>query len=179
MFVLVGIGNPGAEYQNTRHNAGFLFIDSLADEFKISISQKKFKALIGRGKINGHDVLLVKPQTFVNLSGDSVQQILSYFKIPETNLIVVFDDLDLQHGQVKTRFGGGHGGHNGIRSILECLPSDKFYRVKIGIGKPIHKNATADWVLHSFNDEELNTLTKDVFPIAKERILNMMRTEKK
>jgi PTH1 family peptidyl-tRNA hydrolase len=178
MFVVIGLGNPGHEYETTRHNAGFLFVDSLSEEFKIPVTQKKFKAFIGRGSIQEHDVLLVKPQTYMNLSGDSVQQILNYFKVPETHLIVVFDDLDLPSGQVKTRFGGGHGGHNGIRNILECMSSDKFYRVKIGIGKPTHKSATSDWVLHSFDKSELEALKNTIFPTVKERVLSIMREVK-
>lgn len=170
MFVLVGLGNPGSEYETTRHNAGFLLLDSLADEAKISVSQSKFKALFGKGRLFNQDVLLVKPQTYMNLSGHSVQQFLSYFKIPESHLIVLFDDLDLEPGIVKMRLGGGHGGHNGIRSILECLSSDKFYRIKLGIGRPAHKNATSNWVLNPFTKHELSVLQNDMFAVAKDRI---------
>jgi len=178
MFVLVGLGNPGSQYKTTRHNAGFLLLDSIANDANISITQEKFKSILGRGTFLGQDVLLVKPQTFMNLSGDAVQQVLSYYKIPERQLIVLFDDLDIEQGQVKTRFGGGHGGHNGIRSLLQCLPSDKFYRVKIGIGRPVSKMPTTNWVLNSFSNDEFNLLNQDVFPTAKERIKNIMKEVK-
>ncbi len=178
MFVLVGLGNPGAEYETTRHNAGFLLLDGLASDAGISITQTKFKAFFGKGRLFGQDILLVKPQTYMNLSGQSVQQILAYFKVPVENLVVLFDDLDVAAGLLKTRVGGGHGGHNGIRSILECLGSDKFYRIKIGIGKPVHKSATSQWVLNSFTPSELQTLQNEVFPLAKERIQNIMKASK-
>lgn len=174
MLALVGLGNPGSQYQETRHNAGFLFIDSLAKELSISLSEKKFDAFFGRGKLNDQDIVLLKPQTYMNRSGLSVQKALAFFKIPENQLIVIFDDLDLSFGQIKTRFGGGHSGHNGVRSLLECLPSDKFYRVKIGIGRPIYKQDTANWVLQQFQPDELATLQNEVFPIAKTRILNFL-----
>lgn len=179
MFVLVGLGNPGPQYDKTRHNAGFMLIDSIAEDASISINQSKFKSVFGRGKYQGHDVILVKPQTYINLSGTAVQQFLNFFKVSEQNLIVMFDDLDLTPGVLKTRVGGGHGGHNGMRSILECLPSDKFFRIKVGIGKPTHKNATADWVLHPFSKQELDVLYNETFPLAKERILHILECEKK
>lgn len=170
MLILVGLGNPGSQYQNTRHNAGFLLIDQLAEDFGISITEKKFEALCGKGKIDGHDVLLLKPQTFMNCSGSSVQKALSFFKIPENHMIVVFDDLDLPFGQIKTRFGGGHSGHNGVRSILDHVSNDKFYRLKIGIGRPVYKQDTSQWVLHPFNANEFNILQNEIFPLAKKRV---------
>ena len=175
MFVLVGLGNPGVEYKTTRHNAGFLLLDSLAEDAGISVSQSKFKALFGKGCLFGKDVLLVKPQTYMNLSGHSVQQVLSYFKVPESKLLVLFDDLDVAPGIVRMRFGGGHGGHNGVRSLLESLSSDKFYRIKLGIGKPSHKHAISNWVLHPFTPQEMHILQKDMFPVAKARIESIIK----
>jgi PTH1 family peptidyl-tRNA hydrolase len=175
-YVIVGLGNPGKQYEETRHNIGFMLLDEIAQEAKSNFSlQAKFNAMTCKIVWNGVDVILAKPQTFMNLSGESVRQILSYFKIPEKNLIVVFDDLDQAHGSVKMRVGGGHGGHNGIRSILEHTSSDKFCRVKVGIGKPIHKSATSSWVLHRFSTEEDELLKKDSFPTAKSRILDYIR----
>lgn len=174
MLALVGLGNPGSEYSKTRHNAGFLFIDALAKEFDISVTKKKFNAYFGCGKIDNIDVILIKPQTYMNLSGSSVQKLLSFFKLPEDHLIVSFDDLDLSFGTVKIRFGGGHSGHNGVRSLLESLPSDKFYRIKIGIGKPSHKNAISQWVLHEFSEEELNILHNDIFSIAHTKLFTLI-----
>lgn len=178
MFALVGLGNPGAEYQKTRHNAGFLFIDTLAEEFSISVTEKKFNGLFGRGTINNQDVILLKPQTYMNLSGSAVQKALSFFKITEERLFVCFDDLDIPFGQVKTRFGGGHSGHNGVRSILESLSSDKFYRIKIGIGRPTYRQDITQWVLHPFSSNELDVLQNDVFPVAKHRLFNLFHETK-
>jgi PTH1 family peptidyl-tRNA hydrolase len=179
MYVVVGLGNPGKQYENTRHNVGFMLADEIASESKASFAfQSKFNSFVVKTNWQGCDVALVKPQTYMNLSGAPVRQILSYFKVPEEKLIVVFDDLDQSHGAVKMRLGGGHGGHNGVRSILEHTSSDKFYRVKIGIGKPLHKSATASWVLHPFSDQELDVLNKESFPTAKIRILDIMRHRK-
>lgn len=175
LFALVGLGNPDAKYQLTRHNMGFLLIDAISERFEIPVSQSKFHALTGRGLIHGHEVVLIKPQTYMNLSGKSVLAALNFFKIPEKNLLVIFDDLDLPQGEVKTRFGGGHGGHNGVRSILEVLPTDKFFRIKIGIGKPEHKSATAGWVLQNLSAHELEELKAHSFPLALKRILNIMQ----
>jgi PTH1 family peptidyl-tRNA hydrolase len=174
--VIVGLGNPGKQYEGTRHNIGFMLVDEIAQEARASFAfQSKFNAFVVKTTWNNHEVILVKPQTFMNLSGESVRLILSYFKVTEENLIVVFDDLDQEHGAVKMRIGGGHGGHNGIRSILEHTSSDKFCRVKVGIGKPLHKSATANWVLHKFSTEEFNQLKDESFVTAKKRILDYIQ----
>ena len=175
MFILVGLGNPGHNYENTRHNIGFMLLDQIAAESGVFLSQNRFGALTARAKWQSYDVFLMKPQEYMNLSGSSVQQALSFFKIEEEDLIVIFDDLDQPHGAVKTRLGGGHGGHNGIRDILDKTSSDKFYRVKIGIGKPEHKGATANWVLGKFTSSEMETLEKESFPLAKSRIFETMK----
>lgn len=175
MFVIVGLGNPGSQYEETRHNVGFMLLDDIASECSSGFTQTRFQAQTLKARWQGHEVFLVKPQTFMNLSGASVSQILSYFKIPEKDLIVISDDLDQEFGAVRARFGGGHGGHNGIRDIIDKIPSDKFHRVKIGIGKPEHKSATADWVLHRFDAQELDFLKKDSFPKAKKRILDIIK----
>ncbi|MES2615852.1 MAG: aminoacyl-tRNA hydrolase [Bdellovibrionota bacterium] len=178
-FVIVGLGNPGKQYEDTRHNIGFMLIDEIAQEASASSAfQSKFNSFLVKTTWHGRDVILAKPQTFMNLSGESVRQILSYFKLTEQNLIVVFDDLDQAHGAVKMRIGGGHGGHNGIRSILEHTSNDKFCRVKIGIGKPLHKSATANWVLHKFSSEEYSLLKNESFPTAKNRILDFIQHSK-
>ena len=170
MFLVVGLGNPGKQYECTRHNVGFLFVDKIAEEAGVLIFQEKFHALVAKTKWKNFEILLVKPQTFMNLSGKSVSQILSYFKIPESRMIVVFDDLDLSFGVVKTRIGGGAGGHNGIIHILDQTSSDKFHRIKIGIGRPQYKSQTADWVLTPFQQSELELLEKEIFVTAKIRL---------
>jgi PTH1 family peptidyl-tRNA hydrolase len=169
--LIVGLGNPGTQYEDTRHNIGFMLLDEIAQEAGSSfVFQSKFNSFVVKTTWQGCDVILAKPQTYMNLSGSAVRLILSYYKLNEENLIVVFDDLDQAHGAVKMRVGGGHGGHNGIRSLLEHTASDKFCRVKIGIGKPTHKTATASWVLNRFSHAEDDVLKNDSFPTAKKRI---------
>lgn len=175
MFIIVGLGNPGHKYENTRHNIGFMLVDQIASESGIFLSQNRFNGLTARVNWQGFDILLVKPQNYMNLSGGSVQQASDFFKVSEENLIVVFDDLDQAPGAVRTRVGGGHGGHNGVRDILAKTSLEKFYRVKIGIGKPEHKSATANWVLSRFTKEELETLENESFPLAKNRIIEYMK----
>ena len=152
-----------------------MLIDQIASESDVFLSQNRFGALTARTQWQGHDVFLMKPQGYMNVSGTSVQQALSFFKIKEENLLVIFDDLDQSPGAVKTRVGGGHGGHNGVRDILEKTSFEKFYRLKIGIGKPEHKSATANWVLGKFTQQELEKLEKESFPLAKIRILETLK----
>lgn len=175
MFIIVGLGNPGYNYENTRHNIGFMLLDQIATEAGVFLSQQKFGALTARTNWQGYDVFLMKPQEYMNLSGNSVQQAMTFFKLESQQLIIVFDDLDQPHGAVKTRFGGGHGGHNGIRHILERTGTDLFHRVKVGIGKPEHKGAVTNWVLSKFSNDEFALLEKESFPTAKNRILDIMR----
>ena len=155
MFVIVGLGNPGKKYENTRHNAGFIAIDALADKYGISISEKKHKALCGSGVIEGNKVLLVKPQTFMNLSGESIRGLIDYYKIDEEEeLIVIYDDISLDVGQLRIRKKGSAGGHNGIKNIISHLGHNVFPRIKVGVGeKPKHFDL-ADYVLSRFSKEE-------------------------
>lgn len=176
MFVVVGLGNPGIQYQNTRHNVGFLFLDSLAHEAQLKWSSSPFQALTAKGLWRGKNVILVQPQTYMNLSGSCVRKVLSFFKIPESHMAVAFDDLDLPNGKVKTRLGGSHGGHNGIRSILEHAADDRFFRIKIGIGKPEYKSATHNWVLGKIPDADLIFFQEQSFPLAQERLENFLKT---
>jgi PTH1 family peptidyl-tRNA hydrolase len=176
LIMIAGLGNPGSQYDKTRHNVGFICVDLIAQDLGVSVSQNKFESLLVKTRWHGCDVILIKPQTYMNLSGKSIRQALAYYKIPEEQLIVVFDDLDQVHGAVKMRIGGGHGGHNGIRSILEETNSDKFYRVKIGIGKPEFKTATADWVLSPFTEAQRTELEDQSFPAAKKRIEEIIKT---
>ncbi len=175
MFLIVGLGNPGPQYLETRHNIGFMLVDEITQEAGSFCAQKRFDSLTTRVFWNGFDLVFLKPQSYMNLSGSAVQQALSFFKISEKNLVVLFDDLDQAPGAVKTRLGGGHGGHNGLRDILEKVRRDQFYRVKIGIGKPEHKTATAQWVLGKFNEQELHFLKHESFPIAKARLLAILK----
>lgn len=175
MHLIVGLGNPGTQYELTRHNVGFMFLDQLAESAGSQFSQTKFNSLVTRVTWKGFDVLLMKPQTFMNLSGTSVLEAVQFYKLPPSNLIVVFDDLDQAAGAVRLRVGGGHGGHNGVRDILARWGQDSFYRIKIGIGKPEHKSATANYVLGKFSAAELDDILKNSFPIAQKRLEEILK----
>lgn len=165
MKLLVGLGNPGPKYETTRHNAGFLLLDQLAEEFKIDWSGEKFHAQVGKGTVYEQPCILIKPMTFMNLSGQSVGQFLKYFKLPLADMIVVHDDIDVPSSKVKARIGGGHGGHNGIRNIIDMCGSPDFHRIKVGVGKPPSddEKEVVDWVLESFTDEELLSIQGSVY----------------
>ena len=155
MYLIAGLGNPGREYENTRHNAGFASIDRLAEKNHISIDMKKFQALCGTGYIGGQKVLLLKPQTYMNLSGESLRAACDFFKIdPEQELIVVYDDISLAPGQLRIRAKGSAGGHNGIKSIISHLGTQVFLRVKVGVGEKPQGWDLADYVLGHFSKEE-------------------------
>ena len=155
MYLIAGLGNPGREYENTRHNAGFASIDRLAEKNHISIDMKKFQALCGTGYIGGQKVLLLKPQTYMNLSGESLRAACDFFKIdPEQELIVIYDDISLAPGQLRIRAKGSAGGHNGIKSIISHLGTQVFLRVKVGVGEKPQGWDLADFVLGHFSKEE-------------------------
>lgn len=159
MFVIVGLGNPGKKYENTRHNAGFISIDALADKYGISISEKKHKALCGSGVIEGNKVLLVKPQTFMNLSGESVRAVMDFYKIdPEEDMLVIYDDISLVPGNIRIRKKGSAGGHNGIKSIIAHTGTQNFMRIKVGVGEKPSGWDLADYVLGHFSDEDNSKL---------------------
>jgi PTH1 family peptidyl-tRNA hydrolase len=134
--LILGLGNPGRGYHWTRHNVGFLLLDGLAEKHRIEVTRRGMKSLYGRGRIGAEEVILAKPQTFMNLSGEAAQRLLQFFKIQPENLVVLHDDLDLPPGKLRVRVRGSHGGHKGIQSIIEALGKDGFVRFKMGIGRP-------------------------------------------
>ena len=155
MFIIAGLGNPGQKYQGTRHNVGFDVIDAIADEYNISVDYRKNRALIGKGIIEGQKVILAKPQTYMNLSGESIRGLADYYKIDEeAELIVIYDDVSLDVGQLRIRKKGSAGGHNGIKSIISHLGTDVFLRIKVGVGEKPKKYDLADYVLGHFSKEE-------------------------
>lgn len=155
MFLIVGLGNPGKQYDNTRHNVGFDVMDALADKYNISISEKKHKALCGKGVVEGQKVVLAKPQTFMNLSGESVVELLNYYKLaPEDELLIIFDDISLAPGGIRIRKKGSAGGHNGIKNIIAQIGTQDFMRIKVGVGEKPKGWDLADHVLGHFNAEE-------------------------
>jgi len=158
-YLVVGLGNPGAEYARTRHNAGFLAVDALAKGMGISLDRARFKALVGEGVLAGQRVLLMKPQTYMNLSGDAVGEAAAFYHVEPDHVIVIYDDVTLDVGRLRARGKGSDGGHNGMKSIIAQLGSNEFARVRIGIGKKPHPSYDlADWVLSAFSTEELATL---------------------
>ncbi|MCR4705944.1 MAG: aminoacyl-tRNA hydrolase [Lachnospiraceae bacterium] len=160
MFIIIGLGNPGREYQNTRHNVGYLTVDAIADAYGIDILEKKHKALIGKGVIDGRKVILVKPLTYMNLSGESVREMADYYKIdPQTKILVIYDDTSMPVGQLRIRKKGSAGGHNGIKSIISHV-GDVFPRIKIGIGEKPKGYDLADYVLGHFTDDEKKILNE-------------------
>lgn len=157
MKVVVGLGNPGIEYAKTRHNVGFMVIDGFAEKHSVENWKNNFHALIGETKIDGEKVLLVKPQTFMNLSGQAVLEVMQFYKVAKEDLLVIYDDMDLPVGTVKLRQKGSCGGHNGIRDIIRLLGTEQISRVKIGIGKSKYAQG-ADFVLGKFLPEEDNAI---------------------
>lgn len=158
MYVIVGLGNPGKQYNKTRHNVGFDIIDMLAKEYDISVTKIKHKALIGEGRIGTEKVLLVKPQTYMNLSGETLIDIYNYYKVDLENIVVIYDDIDLDVGKLRIRKKGSAGTHNGMRSIVKCLGSTEFPRVRVGVSKPMPGQNLADFVLSRFRKEEADDL---------------------
>jgi PTH1 family peptidyl-tRNA hydrolase len=161
--LIVGLGNPGRDYRWTRHNVGFLLVERLAEKNGIDLPKRGLKSIYGRGKIGRQDVILAKPQTFMNLSGEAVQRLLRFFKIPPEDLIVLHDDLDLPFGKIRIRLQGGAGGHKGIKSIIESLGVDVFVRFKVGIGRPGKAGQDpADFVLEPLSGGEREELKEMV-----------------
>ena len=164
MFVIVGLGNPGKKYENTRHNVGFMAIDALAEKYGISVTEKKHKALCGTGVIEGVKVMLVKPQTFMNLSGESVGDVINFYKLdPEEEMLVIYDDISLAPGNIRIRRKGSAGGHNGIKSLISHLGTQGFMRIKIGVGEKPSGWDLADYVLGHFTEEDISKI-KEIMP---------------
>ncbi len=163
MYIIAGLGNPTREYENTRHNIGFMTIDMLAEKYDISVTTCKHKALIGKGVINGVKAVLVKPLTYMNLSGEAIREIVDYYKVDATSeLIVIYDDISLDVGQLRIRKKGSAGGHNGIKNIIANLGHDTFMRIKIGVGEKPKGYDLVDYVLGHFAGEELTVIRESI-----------------
>ena len=157
MYIIVGLGNPGKKYELTRHNMGFLALDLLADKYGIKVDRLKFKALTGEGRIEGKKVLLVKPQTYMNLSGESVREVMNFYKEPIENLIVIYDDIDIPEGTLRIRTKGSAGTHNGMRNIVYLLGDDNFPRIRVGIGGE-RKMDLVNYVTGRVTEDEADSL---------------------
>ena len=160
MYIIAGLGNPGKKYENTRHNIGFITIDSLASKHNITVDKLKFKALVGEGRISGQKVILVKPQTYMNLSGESIQEVMNFYKVDPENLIIIYDDIDLDLGTLRIRKSGSAGTHNGMRSVVQHINSTAFPRIRIGMGGP--KGDIVDFVIGGMSKAESEVLKETV-----------------
>ena len=159
-FLVVGLGNPGKQYEGTRHNAGFLALDIIAQKHHTEIKRIKFKGTVGECVLGGKKVLLLKPSTYMNLSGQSVQEAMQFYKLPPEKVLVIFDDINLDPGKLRIRRKGSDGGHNGMKNIIYLAGSDQFPRIKLGVGKKPHPDYNlADWVLSRFTDKEMDSLS--------------------
>jgi PTH1 family peptidyl-tRNA hydrolase len=154
MYIIIGLGNPTREYQATRHNIGFDVITQIADDYNISLDTKKHKAICGKGMINGEKIVLAKPQTYMNLSGESVRELVDFYKVLPQEIIVIYDDISLEVGQLRLRKQGSAGGHNGIKSIIAHLGTQEFSRIKVGVGDKPEGWDLADYVLSRFAEAE-------------------------
>ncbi|MCB1604396.1 MAG: aminoacyl-tRNA hydrolase [Gammaproteobacteria bacterium] len=156
--LIVGLGNPGSQYTNTRHNAGFWFVDALCKKYGFDLKDnKKFYGEAANVDINNHSIWLLKPMTYMNHSGKALQSITQFYKIKPEEILVAYDELDLPPGTVKLKKGGGHGGHNGLRDIISLIGSNEFYRIRLGIGHPGHKSKVVSWVLNrASSDDEIS-----------------------
>jgi PTH1 family peptidyl-tRNA hydrolase len=174
MFLIVGLGNPDRRYEKTRHNVGFDAVDALAGRYGISIKDKKHRALCGTGVIEGTKVLIAKPQTYMNLSGESVADIINFYKIdPEEEMLVIFDDISLAPGNIRVRKKGSAGGHNGIKSIISCIGTQNFMRIKVGVGEKPAGWDLADHVLSRFPDDDRVEVEKAIKDAGEAAVLMM------
>lgn len=173
MVIIAGLGNPTKEYENTRHNIGFMAVDALADKYNISVMDCKHRALVGKGLIGGTKVVLVKPLTYMNLSGEAIRAVVDYYKVDaESELIVIYDDISLDVGQLRIRKKGSAGGHNGIKNIIANLGSDTFLRIKVGVGEKPKGYDLADYVLGHFSKEEMKVMAESLEKV--DGAVNMM-----
>lgn len=173
MFLVVGLGNPGDKYDGTRHNIGFETIDYISNKYNIDVTRVKFKGVIGEGFIGGEKVILLKPTTYMNLSGESVREAMSFYKLTEEDVVIIYDDISLEVGKIRIREKGSAGGHNGIKSIISNINTDVFPRIKIGVGQP-----TGDLVSHvlgRFSKEEAEDL-KEVIEVSSKAVEIIMKS---
>ena len=162
MYLIVGLGNPENDYSNTRHNMGFNVVNRVAEKYDVSINKSKFKALYGMGSVNGEKVIFLKPQTFMNLSGESVIEVVNYYKIDMDNILVIYDDMDIEPGKIRIRKSGSPGTHNGIKSVTHCLNSQNFPRVRVGMGKPKANEDVIGYVIGAIDTEDKEKLENGV-----------------
>ena len=176
MILIVGLGNPGKQYEQTRHNIGFDVIDYMANKYNIDVNREKFKGICGEGFIENKKVILLKPLTYMNLSGESIRELANFYKLEDDEIIVVYDDISLDIGRLRIREKGSAGGHNGIKSIIQNLGGDKFPRVKVGVGQP--KDNLVNHVLGKFSKEDSEHIEK-VIPVVSDAIVEIVKNDAK
>lgn len=171
-WLIVGLGNPGKKYEGTRHNAGFMAADALSDKLNITVDRLKFHSVIGNGMCGDKRIIIAKPQTFMNLSGQAVDEIMSFYKIPPERLLVMCDDISLAPGKLRIRRKGSHGGQNGMRNIIDMIDTQEFHRIKLGVGaKPNPDYDLADWVLSHFTANEIKLMKQSAENAAESAVL--------
>ena len=173
MYLIVGLGNPEQDYSNTRHNMGFNTINKIAKQYNIEIKQKKFKGLYGKGIIENEKVILLKPQTYMNLSGESIKEVVDFYKIEPSKIIVIYDDIDIMPGIIKIRKKGGAGSHNGMKSVIHELQTTEFPRIRVGIGCPDDKLNLINYVIGAIPEEEKVLLDKDLS--VEEKVIKLIK----
>jgi len=171
--LVVGLGNPGNKYEDTRHNAGFLVADKIAQDFNLSFNKTKFDTILGRGFVEDADVLLAKPMAFMNRSGPPLQKLAHYFRIPGEDMLVIHDDIDLAFGRLKIKEKGGHGGHNGIRSIMDAFGGGDFARLRIGVGRSEAGENVTDHVLGRFSDDKAEMVAR-IIAVARDAVVTVL-----
>lgn len=176
MYIIVGLGNPGRQYDATRHNVGFIAIDEIAKRLNIKMDRLKFKAIVGEGRIGTEKIVLAKPQTFMNLSGQSVVELMNYYKVDRSKLIVIYDDIDIDVGRIRIRLKGSAGTHNGMKNIIYLLGYDDFPRIRIGVSKPRPQQDLASFVLSKFEKEEIQPMIDSIETAAKAAIESVETT---
>lgn len=174
MYLIVGLGNPEADYSKTRHNMGFNVINKLAKQYSIEITKSKFKGLYGTGIIEDKKVILLKPQTYMNLSGESIKEIVEFYKIDLEELLIIYDDMDIEPGLIRIRKEGGPGTHNGMKSVVKELNTEGFKRIRVGIGKPEYDGDAINYVLGAIDEEDIPKLEKGT-DLAKEAIIEILK----
>ena len=173
MYLIIGLGNPEEEYSKTRHNMGFNAINKIAEKYEIEMKKTKFNGIYGRGNIEGEKVMLIKPQTYMNLSGKCVKEFLDFYKIEREKMIIIYDDMDVEPGKIKIRKQGSAGSHNGMKSIISEIQTQEFPRIRIGIGRPIHENDKINYVIGNIPEEEIEKLEEGVEK-AKEATIDIL-----
>ena len=174
MYLIIGLGNPESDYANTRHNMGFDVINEISKKCDIKVSKSKFNALYGMGEIENNKVILIKPQTYMNLSGESIIQFKKFYKISNKNIIVIYDDIDLNIGDIRLKAKGGAGTHNGMKSVVHFLQTEDFTRIRVGIGAPVYKDTMIDYVIGPIPEEEKPILEEGVNKAA-EAVLDILK----